>query len=74
MTPNPDGLIAGRSLENGSLTWSHKYDMNVRFEPPGEDDVCAGCGGPLIARDGRWHPVLVKNGKYYCEKCSKQTQ
>jgi predicted RNA-binding Zn-ribbon protein involved in translation (DUF1610 family) len=70
MTANPDGIIAGRSLDNGHVTWSHKYDMNVVFAAPDDAALCSNCGGPLIVRDGKWHPVRLKGGKYYCENCS----
>jgi len=69
---NPDGRIAGRSLDDGSITWSHKYDMNVVFAPPEEGKRCDGCGQPLIVMDHRWHPVEVRGGKYYCERCSSE--
>ena len=70
MSTNPDGRIAGRTLEDGHITWSHKYDMNVVFVPPGEDERCFACGSRLVAPDGRWHGAEVKKGKYYCEKCT----
>ncbi len=69
MAANPDGRIAGRSLEDGHITWSHKYDLNVTFTPPGDGQRCDGCGCELVALDGRWHPVEVRGGRYYCEKC-----
>lgn len=70
MVSNPDGRIAGRSLEDGRITWSHKYDLNLVFTPPDDRQKCDSCGGELVARDGRWHPVDVRNGRYYCEECS----
>ena len=72
MNSNPDGRIAGRSLEDGRVTWSHKYDMNVMFEPPAGEEKCIVCHSILIVLDGKWHPVEVKSGNYYCEKCSVQ--
>lgn len=72
MVKNPDGRIAGRSLEDGSITWSHKYDLNLVFIPPHEGQKCDSCGTGLIRADGRWHPVEVRNGNYYCEECSKR--
>ncbi len=70
MRTNPDGRIAGRTLEDGRVTWSHKYDMNVVFEPPDGNGKCSACGSGLVLPDGKWHGAEVKNGKYYCEKCS----
>ena len=70
MVSNPDGRIAGRSLEDGRITWSHKYDLNLVFTPPDDRQKCDSCGRELVARDGRWHPVDVRNGRYYCEECS----
>lgn len=69
MAINPDGIIAGRRLDSGRVTWSHKYDMNVVFVPPDDSAVCSSCGAALIAGDGKWHPVRLKDGKYYCENC-----
>gem|GEM_PF-6667103 len=68
---NPDGRIAGRTLEDGKITWSHKYDINVVFVPPSDTQRCDRCGGILIKPDGKWHPVEVREGKYYCEHCAQ---
>ena len=68
---NPDGRIAGRSLEDGRITWSHKYDMNVMFEPPAGNQDCTACRSSIVKPDGRWHAAEVRNGRYYCEKCSE---
>ncbi len=72
MVHNPDGRIAGRSLEDGRVTWSHKYDLNLIFSPPEEGQRCDSCRRVLIERDGKWHPVEVRSGKYYCEACSSE--
>lgn len=72
MVQNPDGRIAGRSIEDGGITWSHKYDLNLTFTPPHEGQKCDSCGSSLVALDGKWHPVEVRDGRYYCERCSKQ--
>ncbi|MEM3851379.1 MAG: hypothetical protein QXP70_00040 [Methanomassiliicoccales archaeon] len=71
MTEATDGRIAGRTLADGSITWSHKFDINVVFKPPEDDQRCDKCGGELIKHDGKWHAVDVVKGRYYCERCSE---
>lgn len=69
---NPDGRIAGRTLADGNIVWSHKFDINVAFIPPSNEQKCSSCGGPLVINDGRWHPVEVRDGRYYCEECASR--